>query len=98
MGCGVTLTVVSLARHGPSAAPMITCGFQSVRQSHKEASETARAWHAAGRSITNSDPGPSLSKKEMSLNHIPPSLLWQRSANQDFYMHSFCIGFWKRGG
>ena len=24
--------------------------------------------------------------------HIPPSLLWHGSTNQDFYMHSFNIG------
>lgn len=35
-------------------------------------------------SITNRDLGPSLLKKEMSLNHIPPSLLWHSAGNQTF--------------
>lgn len=76
-------------------APMITCGFESASLSHKEASEMASTWQADDCSITSRDLGPPFFKKEMSLNYIPPSLLWHSTGNQDFYMHKLDISFWK---
>lgn len=51
-------------------------------------------WQDLDCSITNRGPGgdPQGPKREMFLNHIPPSLLWHHSGNQDFYMQGCNAG------